>query len=59
MKDERDRHTREIERLEKKISAEEAKNLSLAQLSENRLTQMQVDLAAAQAENKLSNQALS
>ena len=59
MKDERDRQTREIERLEKKISAEEAKNLSLAQLSENRLTQMQVDLAAAQAENKLSNQALS
>jgi len=38
MKDERDRHTREIERLEKKISAEEAKNLSLAHLSENRLT---------------------
>lgn len=53
MKDERDRHTREIERLEKKISAEEAKNLSLAQLSENRLTQMQADLAASQAENKL------
>ena len=47
MKDERERHVRELERLEKKISAEEQKNLNQSQTYELRMTQMQSDLAMA------------
>ena len=47
MKDERERHVRELERLEKKINAEEQKNLNQSQTHELRMTQMQSDLAMA------------
>ena len=47
MKDERERHVRELERLEKKINAEEQKNLNQSQMYELRMTQMQSDLAMA------------
>lgn len=59
LKDERERHTAELDRLEKRARQDESKAGHSVQSLESRLQQMQAELVNAQAESKQQAYALS